>query len=129
MKCLVTALPLDLVFKTKGELAVGIVDDAVADGLVPDFVCGDEVYGSCTKLREHLERGKQAYVLRVPKNFRVTMGNGVTLTCEDAVKKLLKGKRSWESAPRERDRRATAGTRGRGSAPPHPVTPCLSVVT
>ena len=29
------------------------------DGLVPDFVCGDEVYGSCTKLREHLEQAKQ----------------------------------------------------------------------
>jgi SRSO17 transposase len=96
VKSLVTALPLDLVFKTKGELAIGIFDDAVADGLVPDFVCGDEVYGSCTKLREHLEQAKQAYVLRVPKNFRVTMGDGTVLTCEDAVRKLLKGKRRWE---------------------------------
>jgi SRSO17 transposase len=42
VKSLVTALPLDLRFKTKGELAIGIFDDAVADGLVPDFVCGDE---------------------------------------------------------------------------------------
>jgi SRSO17 transposase len=96
VKSLVTALPLDLAFKTKGELAIGILDDAAADGLVPDFVCGDEVYGSCTRLREHLEQGKQGYVLRVPKNFRITMGDGTVLTCEGAVKKLLRGKRCWE---------------------------------
>ena len=26
-----------------------------ADGLAFDFICGDEVYGSCTQLREFLE--------------------------------------------------------------------------
>jgi SRSO17 transposase len=96
VKSLVAALPLDLRFKTKGELAIGIFDDTVEDGLVPDFVCGDEVYGSCTKLREHLEQEKQGYVLRVPKTFRITMGDRTVLTCEDAVKRLLKGKRGWE---------------------------------
>jgi SRSO17 transposase len=96
VKSLVTALPLNLRFKTKGELAIEIFDDAVTDGLIPDFVCGDEVYGSCTKLREHLEQDKQAYVLRVAKSFQATMGDGTVLTCEEAVKKLLKGKRHWE---------------------------------
>jgi SRSO17 transposase len=96
VKSLVTALPLDLRFRTKGELAVEIVKDAAADGLVPDFACGDEVYGACTKLRQQLEQGKQAYVLRVAKTFQVTMRDGTVLTCEDAVKKLLKGKRRWE---------------------------------
>jgi SRSO17 transposase len=96
VKSLVAALPLDLRFKTKGELAIGIFDGTVEDGLVPDFVCGDEVYGSCTKLREHLEQEKQGYVLRVPKTFRITMGDRTVLTCEDAVKRLLKGKRGWE---------------------------------
>jgi SRSO17 transposase len=96
VKSLVTALPLDLEFKTKGELAIGIFGEAIEDGLVPDFVCGDEVYGSCTKLRQRLEQGKQGYVLRVPKNFRITMGDGTILTCENAARKLLKGKRRWE---------------------------------
>ncbi len=96
VKSLVTALPLDLRFKTKGELAIEICDEVAADGLVPDFVCGDEVYGNCTKLREHLEQGKQGYVLRVPRNFRITMRDGSILTCEDAVKKLLKSERRWE---------------------------------
>jgi hypothetical protein len=35
-------------------------------------------------------------VLRVPKTFRITMGDGTVLTCEGAVKKLLRGKRCWE---------------------------------
>jgi SRSO17 transposase len=96
VRSLATALPLDLRFRTKGELAIEIFGDAAADGLRPDFVCGDEVYGSCTKLREHLEQEKQGYVLRVPKNFRITMRDGTILTCEDAVKKLLKSERRWE---------------------------------
>jgi SRSO17 transposase len=96
VKSLAAALPLDLGFRTKGELAIQVCEEAAADGLVPDFVCGDEVYGSCAKLREHLEQRKQGYVLRVPKNFRVTMGDGTVLACEEAVKKLLKGKRRCE---------------------------------
>lgn len=94
--CVTAALPLDLRFKTKGELAIDIVADAAADGLRPDFACGDEVYGACTALREHLENEKQAYVLRVAKSFRITFRDGSTLTCEDAVNKLLGSKRRWE---------------------------------
>ncbi len=52
MKSLVTGLPLDLRFCTKGELAIGILTGAYGDGLRFDFVCGDEVYGACTALRE-----------------------------------------------------------------------------
>lgn len=96
VKSLVTALPLGLRFRTKGELAIGIVDDAAEDGLRPGFVCGDEVYGSCTKLREHLEQEDQGYVLRVAKNFRITLGDGSILACEAAAEKLLKGTRRWE---------------------------------
>ena len=58
-------LPPDLEFRTKGQLAIDICADALADGLGFDFVCGDEVYGSCTELREFLEARGQAYVLRV----------------------------------------------------------------
>ena len=41
-------LPPDLEFRTKGQLAIDICADAFADGIGLDFVCGDEVYGSCT---------------------------------------------------------------------------------
>ena len=63
-------LPADLAFRTKGRLAIDILTEAFADGVRLDFVCGDEVYGSCTELREYCEDHDQAYVLRVPCSFR-----------------------------------------------------------
>jgi SRSO17 transposase len=96
VKSLVTGLPLDLRFRTKGQLAIDILDEAYADGLAFDFACGDEVYGSCTDLREFLEGRGQAYVLRVASSFMLTLPAGMKMTCAEAVKKLLKGKRKWE---------------------------------
>src|SRR5258705_6377593 len=65
--------PLGLECRTKGQLAMDICADCYADGLAFDFICGDEVYGSCTRLREFLEEQGQAYVLRVASNFTVAM--------------------------------------------------------
>jgi SRSO17 transposase len=96
VKSLVTGLPLDLRFRTKGELAIDILAGAYGDGLCFDFVCGDEVYGACTALREFLEGRGQAYVLRVASNFTLALAAGTTLTCAEAVRKLLKRKRAWE---------------------------------
>ena len=62
-------LPADLAFRTKGQLAIDILAEAFADGVRLDFVCGDEVYGACTELREYLEDHDQAYVLRIPSSF------------------------------------------------------------
>ena len=94
---LATGLPPGLRFRTKGQLAIDVLAEAYADGAVLDFTCGDEVYGSCTELREYLEARGQAYVLRVASSFRLTLAGGTTLTCAQAVKTLLKGKRSWEA--------------------------------
>ena len=89
-------LPLDLEFRTKGQLAIDISTDAAAGGIRPDFYCGDEVYGSCAELRGHFEAEGQAYVLRVPSNFMITLAAGTKMTCAEAVKALLKHKRRWE---------------------------------
>jgi SRSO17 transposase len=89
------ALPLDLAFLTKGQLGIEILKEAHADGIAFDFVCGDEVYGNCTRLREYLESEEQAYVLRVPRNFRIALRDGTVLACEDAVAALLRPQ-SWE---------------------------------
>ena len=62
----VMRLPPDLVFRTKGQLAIDLIGEVLADGIRFDFACGDEVYGSCTQLREYLESRGLAYVLRVP---------------------------------------------------------------
>jgi SRSO17 transposase len=96
VKSLVTGLPLDLRFRTKGQLAIDILADARADGLAFDFVCGDEVYGSSTELRLSLEDCGQAYVLRVASSFTLALAAGITMTCAEAVKELLRGKRAWE---------------------------------
>ena len=96
VKALVTGLPLDLRFRTKGQLAVDILADAYDDGLRFDFICGDEVYGACTALREFLEGRGQAYVLRVASNFVLALTGSTALTCAEAVKKLLGRKQCWE---------------------------------
>ncbi|HEY0691033.1 MAG TPA: hypothetical protein VGD71_18595, partial [Kribbella sp.] len=88
-------LPLELTFATKGELAIGLLRDAFADGVCLDFVAGDEVYGACTTLRTFLEEQGQAYVLRIRATFTLTLGGGTCLTCEQVVTKHLKQKRKW----------------------------------
>jgi SRSO17 transposase len=96
VKSLLMGLPPDLEFHTKGQLAIDICTDAAADGIRPDFYCGDEVYGSCTQLRDHFEARSQAYVLRVPSNFTLTLAAGTKLTCAQAVTALLTDNRRWE---------------------------------
>ena len=96
VKSLLMGLPLDLGFRTKGQLAIDICAGAYADGIGFDFACGDEVYGNCTQLREFFEGNDQAYVLRVPSNFTLTLAPGTKMTCAEAVKALLKDTRRWE---------------------------------
>ncbi len=106
VKSLVMGLPLDLVFRTKGQLALDILTEALAGGVRLDFVCGDEVYGNCTELREFLEARGQGYVLRVPSTFRLALAPGIKLTCTQAVNRLLPDARRWEVR--------SAGTGGKG---------------
>ena len=103
---LVMGLPPDLGFRTKGQLAMDICADCYAGGLSFDFACGDEVYGSCTRLREFFEEHGQAYVLRVASNFTLVLAPGTKVTCAEAVKRLLRDKRRWEV------RSAGKGSRG-----------------
>jgi SRSO17 transposase len=93
---LVTGLPLDIQFRTKGQLAIDICAEAYADGIRFDFICGDEVYGSCTQLRQFLESRGQAYVLRVASNFTLMLAAGTELTCAQAAARLLRDNRRWE---------------------------------
>jgi SRSO17 transposase len=96
VKSLVMGLPDGLVFRAKGQLAIDICTEVFADGARFDFLCGDEVYGSCTELREFCEEAGQGYVLRVPSNFRITLAAGITVTCSQAVSRLGEDTRRWE---------------------------------
>jgi SRSO17 transposase len=93
-----TGLPPDLEFRTKGQLAIDIAAEALADGTAFDFFCGDEVYGSCTQLRAFLEDRGQGYVLRVARNFHLTLPGGQRLTCADAASQLAAGHGEVRSA-------------------------------
>ncbi|MGH3209299.1 MAG: IS701 family transposase [Trebonia sp.] len=93
---LATGLPLDLEFRTKGQLAIDVLADAYADGVGFDFIAGDEVYGASPDLRQYLESRGQAYVLRVASSFTLALAGGTTLTCAQAARTLLKGKSAWE---------------------------------
>jgi hypothetical protein len=62
--------PTHLVLRTKGQLATGILAEAFAAGVRLDYVCGDEVCGSCTELRQFLGAHGQACVLRVASSRR-----------------------------------------------------------
>src|SRR5580658_4038479 len=97
VESLLTDLPPDLAFRTKGQLAIGICAEALAEGVRADFFCGDEVYGNCTQLRDFLEARGQGYVLRVPSNFHLTVASGGQFTCKEAVRKLLKDGRRRET--------------------------------
>jgi SRSO17 transposase len=92
----VMRLPPDLAFRTKGQLAIDLIGEVLADGIRLDFACGDEVYGSCTQLRQFLEACGQAYVLRVPSNFCLTAARGIRLTCKQAAATLAAARRGWE---------------------------------
>jgi SRSO17 transposase len=96
LSSLVMGLPLDLEFRTKGQLAIDICAGAYADGLAFEFACGDEVYGSCTQLREFFESSGQAYVLRVASNFTLTLAAGTKLTCAEAIGWLVRDERRWD---------------------------------
>ena len=89
-------LPAELVFRTKGQLAIDLLTDAYADGVGFDVVCGDEVYGGCTALRQFCEARAQAYVLRVASTFMLTLPSGDRLTCAQAVTRLAGDDRRWQ---------------------------------
>ena len=119
-------LPPGLVFRTKGQLAIDIAAEALADGIAFDFFCGDEVYGSCTELREFFEARGQAYVLRVPKNFRLTLASGQEVNLRGRRQPAGAPAGSVRSAPPGRVPRASAGMPGRGWPPP-PREHCLLI--
>jgi hypothetical protein len=124
VKSLVMGLPMDLRFRTKGQLAIDILTGAYGDGLAFDFVCGDKVHGSCTDLRQFPEEQGQAHVLRVASDFVLALAPGIAVACAEAVKKLVSASGAGRSAPPAAGRRASAGTPGPGSRRRPRGVPC-----
>lgn len=70
-RCREAAVPDDVEFATKPELAMRMIGRALDAGVPAGWATGDEVYGQHAKLRMMLEERQMSYVLAVPVNQRV----------------------------------------------------------
>lgn len=66
-----TYIPDDVKFLTKPQIALVLMDEALADGIVVKAWTFDELYGRDGKFLDGLDQRKQAYVGEVPPNCRL----------------------------------------------------------
>lgn len=90
-------VPDDVVFATKPRLAQDILTDMVADGTIPPWAAGDEVYGRCGKLRKFLQDNGIGYVMRVGCAFNVEVSPQVKIRADAAVARFV-AKDAWQTA-------------------------------
>lgn len=120
------AIPADVEFATKPQLATQIVADMVADNTMPPWFAGDEVYGRSPHLRDYLEEQGAGYVLRAGCDFRVEMTPGTRERLDHLVNTHLTGKhqrKRWEirSVPGSKGARAYAWAWLATTSPNHHV--------
>ena len=64
-RCLKAGVPEPVTFQTKTEQATEMIINALDQGMTPEWVLGDSVYGESSDLRVNLQGRKQPYVLGV----------------------------------------------------------------
>ena len=62
-------IPDDVVFRTKPQIALGMVDRALGHGVHVQAWTFDEAYGRDTAFLDGLEQRRQVFVGEVPTNF------------------------------------------------------------
>ncbi len=97
-------VPDDVVFRTKPELALGMVAEAVADSVPFRWVTGDSVYGDSPTFVQGLRALKKWYVLdissemrvwlRCPKRLRSGKAEERPITVVEAMKRVPAG--AWK---------------------------------
>ena len=78
-------VPDEVVFATKPDLGIALLQDAVAAGITAQYVTADEVYGSVA-FRTAVRRLHLAYVVAVPANRHLTLPDHRRRACTDVVK-------------------------------------------
>ena len=63
-------IPDDVVFKTKPQIALDLIDRARANGIEVEAWTADEVYGRDGAFLDGLEQRRQAFVVEIPANAR-----------------------------------------------------------
>ncbi len=86
----------DVEFQTKPQLAVELLREMVADGTMPPWCAGDEVYGRSSKLRSFCEQRDIGYALRVGCAFQAEFAPGVRLRADQAVTRYAAKRHSWQ---------------------------------
>ena len=130
VKSLLMGLPLDLGFRTKGQLAIDLSTGAAADGIRPDFSCGDEVYGSCTQLRQHFEAERPGLCAAGAVELHAHPGRGHKADLRGSGHGAAEGQAALGGPLRRATApRASGGTPGHGLPPPRRATTCSSAAT
>jgi SRSO17 transposase len=69
-RCREAGIPDEMTYRPKGVIALGLYDQAVANGLHFDWLTFDEGYGGKPELLRELSARGQRLVAEVPRNFR-----------------------------------------------------------
>lgn len=64
-------IPEEIVFRTKWQIALGLIDRAIGTGLTPGVVTADAGYGIVTAFRQELAQRRLAYMLGVSETMAV----------------------------------------------------------
>ncbi len=70
-RCSAAGVPKEIQFKTKPQLAIGMLERALASVVTPEWVLADAAYGNDSKFRKFLEDRHQPYVLAISKSQRI----------------------------------------------------------
>jgi SRSO17 transposase len=70
-RCREAGIPATVAFRTKPQLAQAMLAHALASGLAPAWVLGDEVYGNDRALRSWLETQHQPFLLAIRSDERL----------------------------------------------------------
>lgn len=93
LRCRRAKVPEQVRFKTKPQLAVEILAELAAEGRLPAWITGDQVYGNHPGLRGWCQDRRVGYVLGIPCSATVRLGCGTRMRADQAVK--LVAKRGW----------------------------------
>lgn len=85
----------DLAFRTKPQLAIDICRDMLADGTMPPWAAGDEVYGRSSQLRKFLQDNGTGYVMRVGCAFHVDVSAELSTRADTVVARFV-GPDAWQ---------------------------------
>jgi SRSO17 transposase len=82
-------VPGEVTFATKPQLGRQILADLQAEGRLPPWVSGDEVYGADPNLRAWLESAGTGYVLAIAKSSPIAFNRAEVARADAALKMLI----------------------------------------